>query len=166
MRPGDAGLPGLGIGVSAYVEVTAPVGLHVEWGSCEVHEDGTATVYTGTSPHGQGHETAWAMLASDETGIPMDKITLVWGDTDLVPEGGGTMGSRSLQHGGVRDAQESPVRHQAAELDQSGFVEQRPVDVHAGRDQALGTELDWTLRESTRDAERGLPTAPPPMGSR
>ena len=38
----------LGIGVSAYVEVTAPVGLHVEWGACEVHEDGSATVLAGT----------------------------------------------------------------------------------------------------------------------
>jgi carbon-monoxide dehydrogenase large subunit len=41
------------------------------------------------------------MLAHEQTGIPMDKIDLVWGDTDLVPNGGGTMGSRSLQHGGV-----------------------------------------------------------------
>jgi carbon-monoxide dehydrogenase large subunit len=58
-------------------------------------------VYTGTSPHGQGHDTSWSMIASDQTGIPMDKITLIWGDTDLVPEGGGTMGSRSLQQGGA-----------------------------------------------------------------
>jgi carbon-monoxide dehydrogenase large subunit len=41
------------------------------------------------------------MIASDQTGIPMDKIDVVWGDTDLVPKGGGTMGSRSLQQGGV-----------------------------------------------------------------
>ena len=67
----------------------------------EVHDDGTATVYTGTSPHGQGHDTAWSMITTEQTGIPMDRITLVWGDTDLVPEGGGTMGSRSLQHGGA-----------------------------------------------------------------
>jgi carbon-monoxide dehydrogenase large subunit len=67
----------------------------------EILEDGHAVVYTGTSPHGQGHETAWAMLASDRTGIPLDDIKLVWGDTDLVPSGGGTMGSRSLQQGGA-----------------------------------------------------------------
>jgi aerobic carbon-monoxide dehydrogenase large subunit len=58
-------------------------------------------VYTGTSPHGQGHETAWSMLVNERTGIPMDRIRLVWGDTDRVPTGGGTMGSRSLQQGGV-----------------------------------------------------------------
>ncbi len=73
----------------------------------EVHPDGTATILTGTSPHGQGHETAWAMLASDELGIPVDKITLKWGDTDLVPEGGGTGGSRSLQQGGAAVQQAS-----------------------------------------------------------
>ena len=49
----------------------------------EVHDDGTATIYTGTSPHGQGHDTAWSMIASAQTGIPIDKFTLVWGDTDL-----------------------------------------------------------------------------------
>jgi len=91
----------LGIGVSVYVEITGGVDPKQEAAKLEVNDDGTATVYTGTSPHGQGHETAWAMLAHDETGIPMDKITLVWGDTDLVPTGGGTMGSRSLQQGGA-----------------------------------------------------------------
>ncbi len=91
----------LGIGVSVYVEITGGVDPKQEAAKLEVNDDGSATVYTGTSPHGQGHETAWAMLASDETGIPMDKITLIWGDTDLVPSGGGTMGSRSLQQGGA-----------------------------------------------------------------
>ena len=67
----------------------------------EVHDDGSATIYTGTSPHGQGHDTAFSMIASAQTGIPMDRITLVWGDTDRVPKGGGTMGSRSLQQGGA-----------------------------------------------------------------
>ena len=91
----------LGIGLSVYVEITGGVDPKQEAAKLEVNDDGTATVYTGTSPHGQGHETAWAMLAHDETGIPMDQITLIWGDTDLVPTGGGTMGSRSLQQGGA-----------------------------------------------------------------
>jgi carbon-monoxide dehydrogenase large subunit len=90
----------LGIGVSAYVEVTAPVGLHVEFGACEINEDGSATVFAGTSVHGQGHATAFAMLASDVLGIPMDKITLVNSDTARVPRGAGTLGSRSLQTAG------------------------------------------------------------------
>ncbi len=91
----------VGIGVSVYVEITGGVDPMQEAGRIEVHDDGSATVYTGTSPHGQGHDTAWSMLAHEQTGIPMDRITLVWGDTDLVPEGGGTMGSRSLQQGGA-----------------------------------------------------------------
>ncbi len=90
----------LGIGVSTYVEVTAPVGLHLEYGACEVHDDGTATVYAGTSAHGQGHHTAFAMLASDVLGIAMDKISLVNSDTKTVRSGNGTLGSRSLQTAG------------------------------------------------------------------
>jgi aerobic carbon-monoxide dehydrogenase large subunit len=90
----------LGIGLSSYVEVTAPIGLHVEYGGLEVNDDGTATMFAGTSSHGQGHATAFAMLASDVLGIPMDKIKLVNSDTATVPRGAGTMGSRSLQTAG------------------------------------------------------------------
>jgi carbon-monoxide dehydrogenase large subunit len=90
----------LGIGVSAYVEITGG-GEFREDASVEVHADGTVTVLTGTSPHGQGHATAWAMLASEHLGIPIEKITVKHGDTDLIPRGVGTMGSRSLQTGGV-----------------------------------------------------------------
>ena len=91
----------LGIGVSTYVEITGGVPPMGEHAKIEVHDDGSATVFTGTSPHGQGHWTSWSMIASEQTGIPMDRIELVWGDTDLVPQGGGTMGSRSLQQGGT-----------------------------------------------------------------
>ncbi len=91
----------LGIGVSIYVEITGGVPPMGEAAKIEVADDGSATIYTGTSPHGQGHDTAWSMIASNQTGIPMDRITLVWGDTDRVPAGGGTMGSRSLQQGGA-----------------------------------------------------------------
>ncbi len=89
----------LGIGVAAYVEITAGGGAS-EFGAVEVHADGSATVRAGTSAHGQGHQTAFAMLVNDQTGIPMDRIRLVDGDTALVPTGGGTGGSRSLQLGG------------------------------------------------------------------
>jgi len=91
----------LGIGVSVYVEITGGIPPFGEHARMEVLEDGRAVVYTGTSPHGQGHVTSWSMLASEQTGIPMDKIDVVWGDTDLVPAGAGTMGSRSLQQGGA-----------------------------------------------------------------
>jgi carbon-monoxide dehydrogenase large subunit len=94
----------LGIGVSVYVEITGAgmeAGAPHENATVEVHRDGTATILTGTSPHGQGHATVWAMLASEELGIPVEKIEVRWGDTDLVPEGSGTGGSRSLQQGGA-----------------------------------------------------------------
>ena len=90
----------LGIGVSIYVEVTGGPTAGSEDAKVEVLPDGTATVYTGTSPHGQGHVTAWSMIASEKLGIPMDKINVIYGDTDLVPVGVGTFGSRSLQLGG------------------------------------------------------------------
>lgn len=90
----------LGVGVSTYVEVTAPAGFHVEWGKVEVLPDGTANAYVGTSAHGQGHVTAFSMIVSDMLGIPMDKITLIQSDTDYIPRGTGTLGSRSLQTAG------------------------------------------------------------------
>jgi aerobic carbon-monoxide dehydrogenase large subunit len=90
----------LGIGVSTYVEITAPFGLHVEWGGVEVEADGTIVAKAGTSGHGQGHDTMMATLVSDALGVPMDQVKYVQSDTDLVPKGSGTMGSRSLQVGG------------------------------------------------------------------
>jgi len=100
----------LGIGVACYVEITGggdESGPPQENATVEVHPDGTATILTGTSPHGQGHSTAWAMIASEELGIDIDKITVKWGDTDLIPVGGGTGGSRSLQQGGAAVQQAS-----------------------------------------------------------
>ncbi|MBO0731915.1 MAG: molybdopterin-dependent oxidoreductase, partial [Acidimicrobiaceae bacterium] len=91
----------LGIGLSCYVEITNGAGPPGEFAAVEVLRDGKARVYTGTSPHGQGHATAWTQLASAQLGIPMEDIEFVANDTDLVRSGGGTMGSRSLQSGGL-----------------------------------------------------------------
>jgi carbon-monoxide dehydrogenase large subunit len=89
----------LGIGLAAYVEVTAG-GNGQEWGSVEVRSDGTVTVKAGTSAHGQGHATAFAMLVADRLGVPLQSVRFVQSDTAEVPTGGGTGGSRSLQLGG------------------------------------------------------------------
>jgi len=100
----------LGIGVACYVEITGggdESGPPQENATVEVHPDRTATILTGTSPHGQGHSTAWAMIASEELGIPVENFTVKWGDTDLIPVGGGTGGSRSLQQGGAAVQQAS-----------------------------------------------------------
>ena len=119
----------LGIGVGSYVEVTAPLGLDGEWGSAQAHPDGTFTVMAGTSAHGQGHETAFAQLASAVLGVPMEKVKLVQSDTSLVPRGSGTLGSRSLQTGGsaIHNASEQLVvraREIAAHL-----LEAAPEDI-------------------------------------
>jgi len=94
-----------------------------------VHPDGTATVLTGTSPHGQGHQTAWAMIVSQELGVPIDKITVKWGDTDLVPKGGGTGGSRSLQLGGAAVQQASRELLDVARDRAAGSLEVSPDDL-------------------------------------
>jgi aerobic carbon-monoxide dehydrogenase large subunit len=90
----------LGIGVALYVEVTAVSGGR-EFGRVEIRPDGSAVVHTGTFSHGQGHATAWAMLVSDRTGVPLDSIEVRQGDTDEIASGGLTAGSRSAQIGGT-----------------------------------------------------------------
>jgi carbon-monoxide dehydrogenase large subunit len=119
----------LGIGVSVYVEITNGAGNPGEFGAVEITGDGRAILRTGSSPHGQGHATAWAMLASEQLGIPMEDISVIHGDTDLVRSGGGTMASRSLQAGGlaIHEASAEVVdkaRQLAAEL-----LEASPADV-------------------------------------
>jgi carbon-monoxide dehydrogenase large subunit len=90
----------LGLGLASYVEITAADAGAGETAKLQVHSDGTATVYTGSSAHGQGHHTAFAMLVQEELGIPMNRIEVIHGDTDLIPDGVGTYASRSLQLGG------------------------------------------------------------------
>ncbi|MGH3302751.1 MAG: xanthine dehydrogenase family protein molybdopterin-binding subunit [Streptosporangiaceae bacterium] len=123
----------LGIGLSSYVEITGmgegEGSGPSENASVEVHPDGTATILTGTSPHGQGHETVWAMIASEELGIPVEKITLKWGDTDLIPKGGGTGGSRSLQLGGSAVKQASQELIEEARQRAAAQLEASPADL-------------------------------------
>jgi aerobic carbon-monoxide dehydrogenase large subunit len=123
----------LGIGLASYVEITGMGDGEgtppQENATVEVHPDGTATILTGTSPHGQGHATAWAMIASEELGIPVDKITLKWGDTDLIPEGGGTGGSRSLQQGGAAVQQAAQELLEVARLRAAAELEASASDL-------------------------------------
>jgi carbon-monoxide dehydrogenase large subunit len=92
----------MGIGVACYVEMAGfgPDGDLFEVATVHANADGTVTVSSGTSPHGQGHETAWAQLVSAELGLPMERITVRHGDTATVPAGVGTFGSRSAAVGG------------------------------------------------------------------
>jgi aerobic carbon-monoxide dehydrogenase large subunit len=100
-----------GIGLSTYVEACglapsalagalgARAGLY-ESAGVRVHPTGGVTVFTGTHSHGQGHETTFAQLVAEGLGIPIEQVEVVHGDTDRIPFGMGTYGSRSLSVGG------------------------------------------------------------------
>jgi carbon-monoxide dehydrogenase large subunit len=98
----------LGVGVSTYVEITAFADK--EFGSVTVEPDGSVTVLTGISPHGQGHETALAQIVSGVLQVPLGSVRVIHSDTGVVPRGNGTYGSRSLQLGG------SAIFEQATEV--------------------------------------------------
>jgi len=118
----------LGIGICTYVEVTAGGGSR-EFSEVAIHADGTATVKAGTSAHGQGHGTAYSQLVSGQLGIPIEKIEFVQSDTALVPRGGGTGGSRSLQLGGSAVLEASrEVLHTAQAL-AAELLEAAPEDI-------------------------------------
>jgi carbon-monoxide dehydrogenase large subunit len=132
----------MGIGISTYVETTNPLGTG-DYGSVEITPDGGAIVRTGSSSHGQGHHTVWAMIVSESTGIPYDKIEFRFGDSDDIPRGGGTGGSRSLQVGGtaVKNATDmviSQAMKRAAELLEAA-VEDIQLDVVRGVFHVLGS---------------------------
>jgi len=123
-----------GVGFSTYTEicglapsrVTGPAGFGLQTGLWEsalvrVHVSGAVTVYTGTSPHGQGHETGFAQIVADRLGVTPEQVDIIHGDTGTGPMGLGTYGSRSLAVGGesvaraaerVADKARSIVAHQ------------------------------------------------------
>ncbi len=105
----------LGIGIACYVEICG-FGPW-ELGSVKVAADGKTTVLTGTSPHGQGHETTWAQIAAETLQIPIEDVVVLHGDTAVVPRGIGTFGSRSVPVGGAAVLESSvSVREGAKEI--------------------------------------------------
>jgi carbon-monoxide dehydrogenase large subunit len=90
----------IGVGMSSYVEVTAPGGRK-DWGRVEISEDGKVTIYSGASSHGHSHETTFSHIVAQVLKVPVGDITFVQGDTDTIKRGGGTMGSRSMQMAGT-----------------------------------------------------------------
>jgi carbon-monoxide dehydrogenase large subunit len=133
----------MGIGVSTYVEITNGAGETGDFASVEILPGGRARVYTGSSPHGQGHITAWSMIAAEQLGIPMDDIEVVANDTDLVPTGGGTFGSRSLQSAGVAVHEASIALVDQARKLAADLLEANPddlvLDKSSGRFHVAGT---------------------------
>ncbi len=104
----DSELGGLlGIGIATTVDASGfgPSGsLSVrpgyETSTVQVDTTGGVTVYTGSSPHGQGHETTFAQIAADELAVPLEDVSVVYGDTALIAQGAGTRASRSIVVGG------------------------------------------------------------------
>jgi carbon-monoxide dehydrogenase large subunit len=101
----------MGIGIACFLDksgtgssrnLATKGGLHggYESASVRMHSDGKVTVFSGSHSHGQGHETAFCQIAADVLGLPIDDFDLVQGDTDRVPYGNGTWGSRSASVGG------------------------------------------------------------------
>jgi len=118
----------LGIGLSVYVEVTA-MGIGPEWGAVHIESDGTATVRCGTTSFGQGHETSLPQIAAEQLGMPLESVRLVHSDTYTIERGTGTVGSRSMQHGGSAVHQAAlQVRHKARDL-ASHLLEADPEDI-------------------------------------
>jgi aerobic carbon-monoxide dehydrogenase large subunit len=164
----------IGIGVSTYVEicglgpsqVAGAVGFQGGlWESAIVrfHPTGKVNVFIGASPHGQGEETTFAQVVSDELGVDVNDVKVVHGDTDTTPMGWGTYGSRTTAVGGaalavatrkIKDKAKALAAHllEAATEDidyASGrfFVKGSPDRFKTIQDIALMANVAWNMPE-------------------
>jgi carbon-monoxide dehydrogenase large subunit len=121
----------LGIGVAAYVESTNVLGW--ESGVVRVERSGKVTAITGSSPHGQGHETTFAQIIADQLGLAHEDVIVRHGDTLGAPQSIGTFGSRSAGLGGNALAQAAAeVREKGRRL-AARLLEASPDDLQIGR---------------------------------
>ena len=131
-----------GVGFSTWVEVcglapsraVGPQGVGLQaafWESAmvRVHPSGSATVYSGASPHGQGLDTSFAQIAADRLGIDPELVDVIHGDTDSGPFGWGTYGSRSLSVGGEAIARAAEKVQEKAKKVCAALLEAAPEDI-------------------------------------
>ncbi|MBM3555962.1 MAG: xanthine dehydrogenase family protein molybdopterin-binding subunit [Alphaproteobacteria bacterium] len=129
-----------GLGIAYYIEMT--MGSPAERAAVAFKPDGTVLVTVGTQTNGQGHETAFAQVLSDRLGIPFDKIRVTQGDSDALPLGGGTGGSRSMVMAGtaITDTAEKVVakgkRYAARVLETA----EADIEFQIGRFKVVGTD--------------------------
>jgi carbon-monoxide dehydrogenase large subunit len=128
----------LGIGMACYVEMCG-FGPY-ESAMVRVEPSGTVTAFTGTSPHGQGHETTFAQIIADQLGVDFDRVVVRHGDTSITPMGFGTGGSRSLAVGGsamLRAAEtvQGKARRLAASILEAAMED---IELRDGRYQVKG----------------------------
>jgi carbon-monoxide dehydrogenase large subunit len=130
------------VGFSTYVEccglapsrAVGPQGVGLQaafWESAvvRVHPTGSATVFSGTSPHGQGHDTAFAQIVADRVGIDPDRIEIVHGDTNQGPWGWDTYGSRTASVGGEAVARAAEKVQDKAKRISAALLEADPDDI-------------------------------------
>ncbi len=131
-----------GIGFSTYMEicglapsrVVGPGGVGIQAGFWEsaivrVHPSGSVTVFTGTSPHGQGLDTSMAQIVADRLGTTPDVVEVIHGDTNTGPYGMGTYGSRSLAVGGESVARSAVKVQDKAKRIVAHLLEAAPEDI-------------------------------------
>ena len=136
----------LGIGVSTYTEMCGLAPSRVlgslsygaggwEHASIRMLPTGKVEVVTGSSAHGQGHETAWSQIVADQLGVPFDDIRVLHGDTQVAPKGMDTYGSRSLVVGGTALVEACGKVRDKARIIAAGLLEVSPDDLEwdAGR---------------------------------
>jgi aerobic carbon-monoxide dehydrogenase large subunit len=149
-----------GIGIATYVEACgiapsalvgalgARAGLY-ESASVRVHPTGSVSVFTGTHSHGQGHETTFAQIVAEQLGVPVENVEVVHGDTDKIPFGMGTYGSRSLAVGGsalvkATDKIVAKAKKIAAHLLEAG---EGDIEFRDGKFVVAGTDRSKTFGE-------------------
>jgi carbon-monoxide dehydrogenase large subunit len=135
-----------GIGFSTYTEicglaptrVAGPEGFGggAGWESAmvRVHNTGAVTVYTGSSPHGQGHETAFAQIVADTLAVDPAVVEVIHGDTGTGPEGRNTYGSRSLAVGGAAMVKCATKIAEMAKAITAHHLEAAPEDIEVAGD--------------------------------
>ena len=141
-----------GMGLCYYIE--SILGSPEEDATVEFNEDGTVNLYVGTQSNGQGHETVFAKFLSDQTGIPLDAITVIQGDSDRIARGGGTGGSRSVttQNNATLAAVSTVVKGFAAFLAEDEGVDPDKVSFDDERFRVAGSNVAPTVLEAAEKA--------------
>ena len=129
-----------GRGIAYYVEATA--GMPEESAAIRFEDDGMVSIFVGTQSNGQGHETAFTQIVSDRLGLDAERIQIIMGDTDAIPTGGGTGGSRSLVSTGtainkMSDTVIDKGKAAAAELFETSAVD---IEFGEGNFRVVGTD--------------------------
>jgi aerobic carbon-monoxide dehydrogenase large subunit len=132
-----------GIGMSCYIEACAFAGSEPAY--VQLLNDGTITVDIGTQSNGQGHATAYAQFVAETLGLDIDKVEVIQGDSDRIPTGGGTGGSRSIPLGGVSAYYAGEALAEKIRKIASGELEASPDDIELAGGEAIVAGTDKAI---------------------